>query len=85
MVQIAGKYAFVSQDKFEDYLKAAGKCFYQINYKFNNYFAKFNYLNDFIGQFDSTFDHFWCRQDLFKEIAGLIYSIYNEITKIYCR
>jgi hypothetical protein len=24
MVQITGKYTFVSQDKFEDYLKAAG-------------------------------------------------------------
>jgi hypothetical protein len=25
MVQIAGKYTFVSQENFEDYLKAAGK------------------------------------------------------------
>ena len=25
MVQITGKYAFVSQDKFDDYLKAAGE------------------------------------------------------------
>ena len=43
MVQIAGKYNFVSQDNFEEYLKAAGNTFFV----FSCYFFK---SKDFINK-----------------------------------
>ena len=79
MVQITGKYSFVSQDKFEDYLKAAGNVRFISFFKLNCsrplflYFRLFNPIECksstlFAGGWIRTTDLWNWRQPLYQQL-----------------